>query len=135
MGDESEELKDRISQMSDGELLRIVGPDRNDYVEEAIGYAVRELKIRNIPFDEEPLNAARASDLEDDESAEESESEMPTCDVCGGELREGWLMTERELTIFFPESDEERFIRALACKDCGELRLVVDFQTDVQRHG
>jgi len=132
MEDESAELKDRISQMSDGELLRIVGPDRDDYVEEAIRYATRELKIRNIPF-EEPPSAASSEDTRDDESAEASVIVIPPCDACGGAMRSGWLIADKELTIFLPDSDEERFVRALACSVCGEMRLVVDFQTDIER--
>ena len=134
MEDESEELKDRISQMSDGELLRIVGPDRDDYVEEAIQFAVRELKIRNIPFEEPKRSAAQTPDVEDDESEQAQAIVIPPCDACGGPMRSGWLVADRELTIFLPDNDEERFVQALACSVCGEMRLVVDFQTDVERN-
>ena len=49
MEDESAELKERISQMSDSELLRIVGPDRNDYVEEAIEFAAQRVENSQHP--------------------------------------------------------------------------------------
>ncbi|HKP88032.1 MAG TPA: hypothetical protein VJZ26_18150 [Blastocatellia bacterium] len=133
MGDETEELKDRISQMSDGELLRIVGPDRDDYVEEAIQYAARELTVRNIPFEAPQSRAARTA--EGDESADAQAIVIPPCDACGGAMRAGWLIADSELTIFLPDTDEERFVQALACSICGEMRLVVDFETDVKRRG
>jgi len=130
MGDESAELKEKISQMSDGELLRIVGPDRGDYIEEAIGYAIRELRIRNIPFDESPPSREQARD--DDESLETTPFEIPPCEACGGAMRSGSLIADKELTIFLPDNDEERFVQAFACGTCGKLRLVVDFETDVE---
>ena len=132
MGDESAELKEKISQMSDGELLRIVGPDRSDYIEEAIGYAIRELRIRNIPFDESPTGAKQAGDEDDDESLEAQPFEIPPCEACGGAMRSGSLIADKELTIFLPDNDEERFVQAFACGTCGKLRLVVDFETDVE---
>jgi len=130
MGDESAELKEKISQMSDGELLRIVGPDRDDYTEVAIGYAIRELRIRNIPFDESPPSRERARD--DDESLETTPFEIPPCEACGGAMRSGSLIADKELTIFLPDNDEVRFVQAFACGTCGKLRLVVDFETDVE---
>ena len=130
MEDESAELKERISQMSDNELLRIVGPDRSDYVEEAIGFATQELRIRNIPFDEQSKASASA---DDEEPVEHSAIIIPPCDICGGAMRAGSLIADNELTIFFPDSDEERFVQAFACGNCGQVRLVVDFETDVDR--
>ncbi|MGA9769365.1 MAG: hypothetical protein WBV94_10010 [Blastocatellia bacterium] len=130
MADESDELKEKISQMSDGELLRIVGPDRNDYVEEAIEFAVRELKIRSIPFDEKSEASAASTD---EESLEQSAIIIPPCYICGGPMRSGSLIADNELTIFLPDSDEERFVQAFACGNCGQVRLVVDFETDVER--
>jgi hypothetical protein len=133
MEDESAELKERMSQMSDGELLRIVGPDRNDYVEEAIGFAARELKIRNIPFEEQSRGAAQTPATSDDEAVEDSAVAIPPCDVCRGAMRRGLLFTDKEVTMLFQDNEEERFVQAFACSICGEVRLVIDFQTDIER--
>lgn len=135
MNNESDELRERISQMSDGELLRIVGPDRSDYVEEAVDFAVSELRIRNIPFEKQSRNTAPApigADETNDEPAGRAEA-VPPCDVCGGPMRAGLLFADNEVTMMFQDSEEERFVRALACGNCGEVRLIVDFQTDIER--
>lgn len=135
MEDESAELKERISQMSDGELLRIVGPDRNDYVEEAVEFAAHELRIRNIPFEQQPRGAAQEPAGTDDESTEDSAVAIPPCDVCRGAMRPGLLFADKEVTMLFQDSEqgeEERFVQAFACGMCGEVRLVVDFQTEIE---
>lgn len=135
MEDESAELKERISQMSDGELLRIIGPDRNDYVEEAIEFATRELRIRNIPFEEQPRSVAQEPTGTDDQSTEEGAVAIPPCDVCRGPMRPGLLFADKEVTMLFQDSEqgeEERFVQAFACSLCGEVRLVVDFQTEIE---
>ena len=136
MEEESAELKERISQMSDSELLRIVGPDRSDYVEEAIKFAASELKTRNIPFEDQPRIATQTPATSDDESTEDSAVAIPPCDVCRGAMRPGLLFADKEVTMLFQDSeqgDEERFVQAFACSICGEVRLVVDFQTDIER--
>lgn len=133
MEDESAELKERISQMSDGELLRIVGPDRNDYVEEAVDFAAQELRVRNIPFEAQPRAAGEASATSNDESSEHEATVIPPCDVCRGAMRSGLLFADKEVTMLFQDTEEERFVQALACSTCGEVRLVVDFQTDIER--
>ena len=135
MEDELAELKERISQMSDGELLRIVGPDRNDYVEEAIEFAARELEVRNIPFEKQPRSAAQEPVITGDEPVEEAAVAIPPCDVCRGAMRPGLLFTDKEVTMLFQDgegNEEERFVQAFACSVCGEVRLVVDFQTDIE---
>ena len=135
MEDESAELKERISQMSDSELLRIVGPDRNDYVGEAIEFAASELRIRNIPFEKQSRSAAQEPASADDESVEDLAVAIPPCDVCRGAMRPGLLFADKEVTMLFQDSEqgeEERFVQALACSVCGEVRLVVDFQTEIE---
>ena len=130
MEDEIRELKERITGMSNEELLKIVTVERSDYRREAIDFATRELQARGVPF--EP-----GSDIEDDDDDEESgatlsgKSLLP-CELCGGAMRVGQMFADREMTIFFPDNDEERFVQAVACNDCGHLRLLVDFETDVE---
>jgi hypothetical protein len=47
-------------------------------------------------------------------------------------MRRGALFADREMTVYFDDTDEERFVEALVCSACGNLRLVVDLDTDVQ---
>jgi hypothetical protein len=51
LDDELNELRDRISQMSDRELLQIVEVDYADYRNEALGFARAELEKRLVPFE------------------------------------------------------------------------------------
>ena len=47
-------------------------------------------------------------------------------------MRRGALFADREMTVYFDDTDEERFVEALVCSACGTMRLVVDLDTDVQ---
>lgn len=134
MDDVLRELKDRITQMSDGELLRIIGPDRNDYRHEAIAFAQDELRIRHIPFDADDDDEAVSAD---DEVNEESAAPIaarvtPPCAACGRMTRRASLYADKELTIYFPDTEEERFVEAIVCSACGEVRLIADLNTDVE---
>jgi hypothetical protein len=126
--DELNELKDKISQMSDRELLRIVEVECADYRKEAIEFAEVELAKRSIPFEKPEL-------VEDE--AEDADSIVPAksavaCGNCGGVMRSGLLFAEKELTILFSDSNEERFVQAFACTACGDVRLTVDLETEVE---
>ena len=55
-----------------------------------------------------------------------------TCNVCGGPMRLGVLFAEQELTIVFSDNDEERFIEVSACSKCGNVQLLVDYDTNVE---
>ena len=65
MDEQLSELKDRISQMSNEQLLRIVEVEYDDYRIEALQFAGEELGKRGIPF-EPPAPAA--DDAEDTDS-------------------------------------------------------------------
>jgi|GEM_PF-1059267 len=134
MEDTLRELKDRITQMSDGELLRIIGPDRDDYRREAIEFAQDELRIRHIPFDEHNDDETVSADDEANEGADRpiAARVMPPCAACGRPTRRASLYADKELTIYFPDTEEERFVEALVCSACGEVRLVADLSTDVE---
>lgn len=127
--DELNALKDRISQMSDHELLKIVEVEHDDYRSEAVEFAEAELAKRNIPFERPVLES-------DEDEGDESESMPPgidhPCGNCGGTLRSGLLFADKELTILFSENNEERFVNAYACSNCGDVRLIVDLNTDVE---
>lgn len=127
MDEELSELKDRISQMSDRELLRIVEVEYDDYRKEALEFAEAELGKRSIPFEKpEP-----AEEAEDADSTAPAESTVP-CAKCGGEMRPGLLFADKELTILFSDSNEERFVQAFVCTACGDIRLVADLETEVE---
>jgi hypothetical protein len=125
------ELKERITNMTNEELLKIVTVDRRDYRREAIEFATSELHARGVRRDP-------GVDIEDDDEQSDipaatiSGKSLPPCELCGGEMRVGQMFADRELTIFFPDDDEERFVQAVACDDCGHLRLLVDFETEIE---
>lgn len=58
--------------------------------------------------------------------------EDPPCSVCGGRMRRGALYGESELTIVFHDDDEEQFLQALVCVECGVVKLAIDYDTDVE---
>jgi hypothetical protein len=133
MDDELRELRERIAAMSDAELWRMVGKDRREYRAEAVALARAELDARQAAAE------SPADELADDEADETraDEAAVPVldrqpCDICGGRMRKGALFADREMTIYFDDTDEERFIEALVCSACGSVRLVVDLDTDVQ---
>jgi hypothetical protein len=126
MDEELNELKDRITQMSDRELLQIVEVEYDDYRKEATEFAEAELAKRSIPFEKPELVGD-----EDDDSMTPNGSNEP-CANCGGVMRVGLLFADKELTLLFSDSNEERFVQALACMACGNIRLTVDLETDVE---
>lgn len=129
--EELSELKERLSQMSDRELLKIVEEEYDDYRREAVEFAEQELTKRNVPFESPEL----VDDDDDDEEVEAvsgvNESTV-SCSNCGGKLRAGLLFADKELTVLFQDNNEERFIQVLACTSCGVVRLTVDLFTDVE---
>ena len=129
--DELSELKDRIAQMSDRELLQIVEVEYADYRKEALEFAEVELAKRSIPFETPELDEPDEDATDDDDSMAPAESDVP-CGSCGGAMRSGLLFADKELTILFSDSNEERFVNAFACTACGDVRLTVDLKTDVE---
>ena len=129
MDEELSELKDRISQMSIEQLLRIVEVEYDDYRKEALEFAEEELQKRSIPF-ERPEPAADEDD-DGDDSIVTPENNAP-CLSCGGVVRSGLLFADKELSFLFADNDEERFVQAFACTSCGDVKLKVDFQTEVE---
>ncbi len=126
MDNELRELRERIAEMGDAELLRMAGQDRSQYRAEAVEFAREELDARRA-----------AADSQDDDAEEADERQLPAldrqpCNICGGAMRRGALFADREMTVYFDDTDEERFVEALVCSACGNLRLVVDLDTEVQ---
>jgi hypothetical protein len=127
------ELKQRISQLTDEQLIEMVTTDAGEYRREALDYAKSELRSRGVDWDQpEAEQEDLAMDPETRPPAPPISSPKSSCPVCGGQLRPGTLVAEKELTIVF-DDHEERFIRAMACVKCGQLFSVVDYDTDVER--
>jgi hypothetical protein len=128
--DQREKLRERIAGLSDDQLIEMVTAAADDYVPEAVEFAVEELESRGIS-----VPAADSEDSEE-EPAEPSPAAARNrgkeCSLCGGSLRKGSLVAERELSIIFADNKEERFIRVTACSDCGHAALFVDFETTVE---
>src|SRR5215216_158111 len=101
MDEELKELKDRISQMSDDELLQIVEVEYDDYRREALDFAKAELEKRNIPYEEPGSAEAESEDsVSPVSSAAVSRAAVSgatvsgaagitsaACDACGGVMR------------------------------------------------
>jgi len=134
MSDELEELKDRIASHSDEELIEMVTVGSSDYREEALNYARAELQNRGVNWSEA---ADKGPPLEPKQVPEpvESTDGLPSsgCSMCGGSLRMGTLVAEKELTIIFSDNHEERFVRVTACVHCGQVSLIVDYEAEVQQ--
>lgn len=126
--EELSELKDRISQMSDRELLRIVEVEYNDYRKEALEFAREELQKRSVPFEKFEPDEEEAEDAEPIDPARTS----APCRECGGAMRSGLLFADKELTMVFSDDNEERFVQAFACVACGAVRLALDLETEVE---
>ena len=138
MTDEFQELKERLVKFSDEQLIEIVSAPAGEYRQEALDIAQAELKWRRveIPKPEEP--EAATNPVSDDPllgRVARVREQLPetSCLICGGRLRPGTLVAEKELTIVFSDNHEERFVRVNGCTQCGRLSLVVDFETDVQQ--
>jgi hypothetical protein len=130
MTPESQELKDRITRLEDEQLLEMVASKAGEYREEAVGYAKAELEARGIDVaegtDEAPQDQASGPFVIDRSGA------VPVCLICGGRLRPGTLVGEKEITIVFTDNHEERFVKVNACTQCGQISLAVDDAEDVQ---
>lgn len=129
-GDEQQRgLKERFSQMSDEELLKIVCEEYEDYHETALHFAEEELNKRGIYLEDE--NESRKDGVTLQQEVADVEAQA-TCAACGGKMRVGNLFANKEVTILFPDENEERFVDVLACEQCGQIKLVVDYQTKVE---
>jgi hypothetical protein len=128
LDEELGELKDRISQMSDRELLRIVEVEYNDYRKEALEFAEVELQKRSVPFEKPQPDADEAEEVVSIDPVRN----IKPCRECGGVMRSGLLFADKELTMLFNDENEERFVQAFACMACGAVRLAIDLETEVE---
>ena len=135
MSDELEELKQRIAEHSDEELIEMVTVGSSDYREEALNYARAELQNRGVKWSEVADSETEALETKQVPEPMESTDGLPRsgCSMCGGSLRVGTLVAEKELTIVFSDNHEERFVRVTACVQCGQVSLIVDYEAEVQQ--
>jgi hypothetical protein len=138
MSDDYQHLKDRLVKLSDEELIEIVKAPPGEYRQDALDIANAELKWRRveIPDSDEGIEDAPAGPYDPSalgviQAAREAGSRNG-CLFCGGPLRPGTLVAEKELTVVFSDNQEERFVKVNVCTQCGQLSLVVDSETDVK---
>ena len=130
---DSNDLKQRMANLTDEELLRMVMEDAADYRKDALDFAKAELRSRGVDYSSPPSDE---DTTEDDPS--ESGDPLPVrrrdgCPSCGGLLRAGTLTGEREVTFVFSDNKEERFVLVSVCSRCGLVSLAVDLETEVGR--
>ena len=126
------ELRDRITALPDDELIDMVTINTADYREDALNFARSELRSRGVDYSTvQEDGAAPESGFEMVPTGPQLEPSGSTCAFCGGALRAGTLVADKELTIVFSDNREERFVRVTACVSCGQISLVADFDTTV----
>lgn len=54
-----------------------------------------------------------------------------SCSTCDKVMLSGELHTDAEMIMAF-DNDEERFVHVFVCPGCGQVRLIVDYLTDVE---
>jgi len=130
--DDTQELKQRLAALSDEELVRMVTEEAADYRKDALDFAKAELRSRGVDFS--------LPDDENETKSDANESLDPLrsgrrggCPSCGGPLRAGTLIGEKEVTIIFSDNKEERFVLLSVCSRCGLVSLAVDLETEVGR--
>src|SRR4051812_38394739 len=115
------EMKERISQMSDEELLRVVSVDAEQYVPEALALATSEIARRGLII--------------------EPQSDGIKCSKCSGVMEEGfipdfghneyvrplkWIEGKPEKSFWRGTKVEDRRhtnISTYRCRECGYLEL------------
>jgi len=78
------QLKERISKLSDEELLEMVEGKASDYPNESLGYAAEELEARGIPFS----LPASVTLYECDACGADVSFEDQVCPKCGADISE-----------------------------------------------
>ncbi len=135
MAFESEELRERISALSDDQLLRMVYDEADQYRPEALEVAEEEVERRGLAAEGATVEeASRPNAAEDpDEAAGALHSQQGLlCATCGSGLRPALLVGESQVVAIFEDNREQRFVRAFVCPKCGTADLFVDFETDVE---
>lgn len=115
------EIKERISQMSDEELLRVVGVDARQYRPEALALAKSEIARRGLTFD--------------------PQANSISCGKCAGLMEEGfipdfghyefvrpvrWIEGKPEKSFWTGTNIDDRReanITAYRCRECGYVEF------------
>ncbi len=147
------ELRERVSQLDDDSLLRMIGEESESYRPEALAVAREEVKRRGIdpnrrPVPVEDLDLASEEDQaeeeeqaevdlkEEEEEEEQVQARKPQrgflCPACGTGLRRALLLGETQVIAVFEPNREQRFVYAMVCPSCGTADLFVDFETEVE---
>ena len=132
MSNDMQELKERITGLSDEQLVEMLTVGAGEYRQEALDFAKAELRFRGVDFSdvEQDTGKELSADLKPFPTTARGRDES-VCAICGGELRAGTLVADKELTIVFSDTREERFIKVTACVRCGQLSLLADFDSNV----
>src|SRR5262249_17952108 len=128
MNEDLKRLRERMTNLSDEQLLRIVNVEYRDYRPEALEFAKAELDSRGLAYGGpklvKPNRESRDMDYpgqewdgqSDEEDNVESDQEdlaefKPSfCIVCGAQTRGGYLFAGRgEMTVVLSDNNEERF--------------------------
>ncbi|UCF36218.1 MAG: hypothetical protein JSU96_15545 [Acidobacteriota bacterium] len=128
---EPKELRERISELNDAELLRMVGEEAGEYMPEAIAIAKLEIEARGLA-DQLPATPGEALDSDAEEVDDELLGDGLKCPACGSGLRPAFLLGETQVIAFFEDNQEQRFVRMHVCPECGTADLFVDFETEVE---
>ncbi|HET6975254.1 MAG TPA: zinc ribbon domain-containing protein [Pyrinomonadaceae bacterium] len=78
------QLKERISKLSDEELLEMVESKASDYPSESLGYAAEELEARGIPFSSQ----ASVTPYECEACGADVSFDDQICPKCGADISE-----------------------------------------------
>jgi hypothetical protein len=130
-----QELKQRISKLTDDELIAMVTVEAGDYRDDALQYARTELRSRGVDYTSPATENAPEEDPDPVDSVDPlalKGGRRDTCPSCNGPLRVGTLAAEKELTIVFSDNREERFLLVSVCSRCGLLSMAVDLETEVR---
>ncbi|MEW6130343.1 MAG: hypothetical protein AB1757_25130 [Acidobacteriota bacterium] len=130
--EQQREFKERIAKFSDEELLQIVCEDYDDYHETALQIAEAELNRRGIYLEDEESAATADEQTARAARLNGSQAKPPACAACGSAMRPAYLFAGKEVTVLFTDNNEERFVDVLACARCGQIKLSVDYATDVE---
>ena len=136
MSDNLEELRNKITTLTDEELIEMVTVSAGDYRQEALDFAKTELGSRGVDFsktrdEEQADNTGAESNFDMFPTASRMGADETSCGICGGALRAGTLVADKELTVVFADNREERFLKVTACTRCGQISLLADFDTTV----
>jgi len=144
-----QELRERVSQLDDDSLLRMIGEESDSYRPEALAVAREEVKRRGIDPNKRPIEVEDLDLASDEEPAEETEEEIEEvgeeqeqeqapkpqrgflCPSCGSGLRRALLLGETQVIAVFEPNREQPFVYAMVCPRCGTADLFVDFETEV----